>query len=191
MKNITRNEMLFILSIFKSPEKEYNARNLAPKIGISRMGCLKIANRLIAENIITSRNIGNAKIYKMNFKNYHTRQYLRFLLQREAEQSQIRSWVWQFRRIKNAQAAIIFGSVLHKRDPNDIDLLLITKQKNFEDLKKEIERLNLINIKPIHPIYQSYSDWEKNIRKMDPVLLGALKGVYVFGEDVIIDGLSQ
>ena len=46
MKDITNNEMLFVLSIFKSPEKEYNANNMAKHLGISPMGALKIAKRL-------------------------------------------------------------------------------------------------------------------------------------------------
>jgi DNA-binding MarR family transcriptional regulator len=62
MNDITKNEMLFVLNIFKSPEKEYNANNMAEHLGISSMGALKIARRLEEENILISRQIGKAKI---------------------------------------------------------------------------------------------------------------------------------
>ena len=74
MNDITNNEMLFVLSIFKSPEKEYNANNMAKHLGISPMGALKIAKRLEEENILKSRQIGKARIYKINMKNNYAKE---------------------------------------------------------------------------------------------------------------------
>ena len=79
--------MLFILSILKSPEIEYNANNISKLMGISSMGALKIAKNLEKENILSSRKIGRANIYKINFKDDYTKQYIRFLLKKEAEKS--------------------------------------------------------------------------------------------------------
>ena len=189
MKDITNNEMLFVLSIFKSPEKDYNASDLARLLGISPMGALKIAKRLEKENILKSKPIGKARIYKLNIENDYVKDYIEFLLKREAEQApaHIKMWINELRKIKNADAAVLFGSILRKKEASDIDALLITGQKRFSKLKKEVESLNLINIKKLHPMYQSKEDIRVNIKKEGKALLNAIKGIVAFGEDNIID----
>ncbi len=188
MNDITNNEMLFVLSIFKSPEKEYNANNMAQHLGISSMGALKIARRLEKENILKSKQIGKARIYKIDMKNDYAKEYVEFLLKREAEHApaQVKVWVKELRKIKNADIAILFGSVLRKKEANDIDALFITNQKKFSELKKEVENINLINIKKLHPLYQSNKDIKANIKKEDKALLSAIKGIVAFGENKII-----
>ncbi|MBS3064840.1 MAG: hypothetical protein J4472_03425 [DPANN group archaeon] len=189
MLNITNNEMYFILSIFKNPEKEYNANSIAKQIGISSMGALKIAKKLEKENIIISRKLGKAKFFKINFNNNYVKQYLGFLLKREAEQasSYVKVWIREIRKLKSADVAILFGSVLQKqKDAGDVDVLLITNQKKFTKLKKEIESLDIINVKKLHPLYQTKEDVVKNVKKEDKPLLNAIKGIVVLGDDVII-----
>ena len=194
MEKITNNEMLFVLSIFKNPEIEYNANSIAKHIGISSMGALKIAKRLAQENILISRELGRAKFYKLNFNNDYVRQYIKFLLKRESEQSPayIKRWIIELRKIKSADSVILFGSVLKKhKESKDIDVLLITDGKRFSKLKKEIESINFINIKKLHPLYQTEEDIKKNIKKRDKPLLNAIKGTIVFGEDKIISLLEK
>jgi predicted nucleotidyltransferase len=193
MNDITKNEMLFVLNIFKSPEKEYNANNMAEHLGISSMGALKIARRLEEENILISRQIGKAKIYKVNLKYEYVKQYLKFLLKREAEQSPayVKMWINEIKKIKNADAAILFGSALRKKEAKDIDALIITDQKRFSKVREEIENINLINIKKLHPMYQSEEDFIENIKKEDKPLLNAIKGIIAFGEDKIINLMEK
>ena len=194
MKDITNNEMVFVLTIFKSPETQYNANSIAKLIGISRMGALKIAKRLEKENIIVSKELGKAKFYRLNFSNDYVKQYVRFLLKREAEQAHpyVRVWVDDVKKIKSADAAILFGSVLKKyKEARDIDVVLITDKKRFSKIKKEIEEIDKLNVKRLHPVYQTKEDFINNIKKGDKVLLSAMRGIVVFGEDMIIDLLQK
>ena len=194
MKDVTRNEMLFILTIFKSPETEYNANSIAKLLGISSMGALKIAKRLENESIISSRALGKAKFYRLNLESNYVRDYVRFLLKREAEQAHpyVRVWIGEIRKLKSANASMLFGSVLNKlKEARDIDVVLITDQHKFPKLRNEIEEVNKVNVKRLHPVYQSESDFVKNISKGDKVLLSAVKGIVAFGEDVIIKGLRR
>ena len=193
MRDITNNEMFFVLNIFKSPEKDYNTSEIAKLLGITPMGSLKIARRLEKENILKSKKIGKAKIYQLNMQNHYVKDYLKFLLKREAEQSPsyIKVWISELRKIKNADVAILFGSILRKKEAKDIDALLITNQKKFSELKKEIESINLINIKKLHPMYQSKEDVNENIKKEDKALLNAIKGIIALGEDKIIEILEK
>ncbi len=194
MSSITKNEMLFILSIFKSPEMQYNANSLARQIKISSMGALKIAKKLEKENVLISRELGKAKFFNLKIENDYVKQYLCFLLKREAEQSSayVKRWLSEIRKIKNADSAILFGSVLKKeKGANDIDILLITDKARFSKLKKEIEEINLMNDKKLHPIFQTENDFKGNIKKQDKPLLEAIKGIAVFGEDKIIHLLAE
>ncbi len=190
MKNITNNEMKFVLTIFKSPETEYNSNSIAKSLGITSMGALKIAKRLEKEGIISFKDMGNAKFYRLNLENDHVRQYIKFLLQKESRESSpfLKAKFKDIKKIKNAYVAILFGSMLTKEEKsNDADLFLITDQKRFSKLKKEIESLNLINNKKYHPLYQTMDDARKNIKENDKVIFNAVKGIVIFGEDLIID----
>ena len=192
--DITEKEMQFILTLFKNFETEYNAHSIASVLNMSSMGALKIAKRLEKEHIITSRQLGKAIFYKVNFSHEYTRQYLLFLLKREAEHTHpyIKRWITEIQKIKSADAALLFGSVLHKqKEANDIDILFMTDNKRFPALKKEIEVINLLNSKKIHPIYQTENDFISNIKKRDKVVLNALKGIIAFGEETIIDVIQQ
>ena len=86
---------------------------------------------------------------------------------------------------------VLFGSVLEKPNPNDIDVLLVTDQKRFPKLQREIKELNEINIKKIHPIYQTYNDIVKNIKKRDKPVLNAIKGIIVFGEERFLEVYNE
>jgi len=194
MKDVTQNEMLFILTVLKSPETDYNANSIAKVLGITSMGALKIAKRLEKEEIIISRKLGKAKFYGLNWESDYVRDYVKFLLRREAEHahSYVKVWIHEVRKLKSADAAVLFGSVLRKfREAADVDVVLVTDQKNFSKLQKEVEEVNQINVKRLHPVYQSKDDFVKNISKGDKVLLSAVKGIIVFGEDIIIEGLRK
>lgn len=194
MNGITNNEMIFMLSVLKSPELDYNANSIAKRIGISSMGALKIAKRLEKEKIVIAKELGKAKFYRLNFENDYVKQYIKFLLKRESEQTPpyVKVWISEIRNIKNADVAILFGSVIRKqREAKDIDVVFITDKKRFSKLRKEIEDINSINVKRIHPMYQTKGDFRKNIEKEDKPLLSAIKGIVVFGEDLIIELLEK
>src|SRR3989344_4091747 len=190
--SITSNEIKFILELFKNPETDYNANSIAKKIGLSAMGALKIAKKLQKENILISKRFGKAVFYKLN-NNEYTRNYIKFLLKKEAESADpyIKKWINEIKKIKNAESVILFGSVLNKhKEAKDIDILLITNKRKFLKLKKEINEMNLLNIKKLHPVYQTKDDFKENLKK-DKIVLNAIKGIIIFGEDVIIRLLEE
>ncbi|MEW5896987.1 MAG: hypothetical protein AB1668_04805 [Nanoarchaeota archaeon] len=189
MKEITKAEMDIVLRLVKSPETDYNANNLAKAVEITAMGALKILKRLEKETILTSKRIGKATIYKINTTNFYARRYLSLILAREPiyASPQVKKWVEELRKIKSAELIILFGSVLEKPNPNDIDVLFLTDQKHFYQLQKEVKELNEINIKKIHPLYQTFNDIVNNIKRRDKPLLNAIKGIVIIGEEKFIE----
>jgi len=189
MKDITKSEMDTVLTLVKSPEMVYNANSLAKVIGITSMGALKILKRLQQENIVKSKKIGKAVIYKVNVEDLYARKYVSLILLREAQAAnpQVKRWINELKKIKNADVVLLFGSVLGKPNPNDIDVLFVTSQKKFSKLQEEIKEINEMNIKKIHPMYQTYDDLIQNIKKKDRPLLNAIKGTIVLGEEKYLE----
>jgi len=193
MKDITNAEMSIALILVKSPEVDYNANSIAKKVGITAMGALKILKRLEQDQILVSKKMGNASFYRINFVSDYALQYVKLLIKREAVQAAayVRVWLSDIKKLKSADAAILFGSVLTKGDKaNDIDVVLITDQRRFEKLKKEIEERNMLSLKHIHPVFQTITDFERNIKKKDSVILNAIKGIVAFGENIILEALK-
>ncbi len=188
MRDFTKSEILAVLIIVKSPEMLYNANSLSKVLGITSMGTLKILKRLEKEGVLKSMRVGKSGIYRINVDNEYARKYVTFLLASEAVNagSVTKMWINEIRKLKNADVAVLFGSVLRKENPNDIDVLFVTDQERFERLKEEVAERNRINIKPIHAVYQSSGDLVANIRKRDKVILKAIKGIVVIGEEKFI-----
>ncbi len=189
MRNVTNNEMRLVVTVLKSPEVPYNANTIAKFLGISPMGAWKIAQKLQKEDILHFEEVGSAHIFKLNFSSEYTLNYIRFILAREREiaPSYVKRWITELKKIKHADLVILFGSVLRKYgDARDIDALLVTTNKKFKALQKEIEDINLLNDKKVHPVYQSKQDLRNNIIKRDKVVLNAIKGPIVSGEDAFI-----
>lgn len=189
MQEITKAEMDIVLNLVKSPEVLYNGNNLANVINITPTGALKILKRLERESVLKSKKIGKATIYKINTEDKYTVGYVLLILSRERLYVQpiVKRWLQELKKIKNADLIILFGSVLEKENPNDIDVLFVTDKKRFPNLQKEIEELNNINIKRIHPIYQTFEDIVSNIKKGHKPLLNAIKGIIVKGEDKFLE----
>jgi DNA-binding Lrp family transcriptional regulator len=190
MNEISPNEMKTLLMIFKDYSSSYNANNLSKKLNITSMGCLKILKNLEKKKILTSKQLGKARFYKIDFENSYAKTYLQFILENEAEESipKIKKVVKEVRKLQeNATIGIVFGSVLHKENYADVDLLLVLNNQKNEGLNKNIEEINKINIKKIHAVKQTEEDLIKNLKENNAVIISAIKeGIVAFGYEKII-----
>ncbi|KHO54432.1 winged helix-turn-helix transcriptional regulator [Candidatus Woesearchaeota archaeon] len=185
MNDITKYEMDIVLILVKSPEIEYNANSIAKIVNITPSGALKILRRLEKESVLKSRRVGQAIIYNINTENKYALDYVSLILTREKIYSvpRIKRWVEELKKIKHADTIILYGSVLKSDNYNDVDVVFVTNNKLIKKLEKEINELNNINVKRIHPLYQTSDDLINNIKKNDKVLLNAIKGIIVKGEN--------
>lgn len=179
------NKNKILLVLLKDIKTKYNANSMSKKIGISSMGALKILKDLEKKEIVNSEKFGKASLYELNFRNNYTLDYLEFILKIESEKSSayIKRWINELKKLTNAEIVILFGSVLSRGEKaNDIDVLLVVKSDNFKRLKIEIEKLNKLNDKKIHPVYQTEEDFKKNLIKEDKIILDVLKGIFIKGQ---------
>lgn len=187
LQTITSNETELVLTVLKNPRVQYSATNLAEKVGISPMGALKIVKNLEKEGLLTSKTVGKSIIYNIDMFPEYNKQYLKFLLQREAQQAKpyTKVWINELKKVTAAEIIILFGSILKKDSVQDIDVLFVTKE--LSKLKKEIQGIEVLSTTKIHPVFQSQEDFRKNIRKEDKALLSAIRGIVVKGEDVYME----
>lgn len=188
------NEEKAILKILKDYNKEYNANNLSKSLGLTSMGSLKLLRRLEKQNVVKIRKVSNINFYNLNFEDQYVKDYVSLILRKEADNSSafVKRWVNEIRKIRLAETAVIFGSVLSKgKNAKDVDVLFVVKNNKFGGLKKELSKLNDISEKKIHAVYQTKGDLFKNIEGKDKVVLEILKGVVVLGEKNFVDLLGR
>lgn len=189
MRQLTEKEREIIILLTKDFTSAYNARSLTKQIKMSPRGALKALKLLEQNNIVKGTRIGKAIVYKMNFDPYTKKLVALFLF--EESQSKAVRWIEEFKDIK-AKALILFGSILHSKHQNDIDLLIISNKKNIPVLEHIIHKKNELMLKPIHPVWQTKEDFKKNMLKKDPVLLEIIKtGIILLGQDEIIEVLAD
>ncbi len=188
------NKNRILLVLLKDINKKYNANSISKVVGISSMGALKILKNLEKNEIVSSEKFGKASLYKLNFNNNYTLDCLEFILKTEIEKSSsyIKRWVNELKKITSAEIVLLFGSVLEKEDKaNDIDVLFLVKSESFKKLKNEIEKLNQLNDKKIHPLYQTEEDFENNLAKRNKIILDAIKGIFVKGQKEFLDIMKR
>ena len=115
-------------------------------------------------------------------------------MKKESEWSKayVKRWIGELQKIKHANAIILFGSVLKKeKEAEDIDSLIIVNKKAFQTVEKEVDKINILNEKKIHPVYQTEEDLEKNIKSGNKVILNAIKGIVVSGEEKLVSLLRK
>ncbi|MFH0752431.1 MAG: hypothetical protein V1914_02420 [archaeon] len=195
MNQITENEMRALLVLFKDVTTDYNANNISKKLGLTAMGALKILKKLEKQKLIKSKQMGKAVFYKANLGNSYTKNYFQFLLRKEAEETEpkIKRWVKELRKLQNnTQAGILFGSILGKGNPNDVDILLILKQSQNKQANQTLTDINKLTHKKIHAVKQTKNDLIENIKNKDKVIINALKNsVALYGYEDIMEVMQH
>ncbi len=193
MKALTQKESEALVLLFKDFSKSYNANSISPFLDITPRGALKILKGLKERNMVVGKTLGNATFYKINFEDAYTVKTIETLLMQEAKENSQR-WISEFRELfEVVEVAVLFGSALRSpKQANDIDVVIVVSQKNFEKVKEMIKSKNQILLKPIHPVYQSLRDFKNNMEKEDPVIINALKRGYVlYGYEKIVEAVKN
>ncbi|MDY6789366.1 MAG: nucleotidyltransferase domain-containing protein [Candidatus Nanohaloarchaea archaeon] len=189
MVSLTENEARAIDLLLRNFKHSYNINQVARELDLSPRGANKILKRLENRNILVSEYIGNSKIYSINFANDATADVCQFVLTGNDTTPYIRTWINDLQPLKeHTEMAVLFGSVLAKeRRASDIDILIVVKEEKFKRVKNEIEDIEKVKPKEIHPIFQTPEDIIRNIGEEDPVVLRAIRtGMVLWGRDVFV-----
>lgn len=184
MKLILTKEQEIIKLIFKDFLEEYNSRNISSKVGISHVGAFKILKKLEKKEVVTSKKVGNANIYSLNFENPLTLREIETSLTIEA--LNYRKWMEEFRKLEGkVKFAILFGSILRNEGrAKDIDLHVVADRRRYKEIQKIVDDKNTILLKKVHLIYQTPKDFGADLKRRYSVIIEIIKtGIVLFGQD--------
>lgn len=191
---LTKNEIK-ILRFLMTSFNHYSINEIARECKLTPKGAYNILKKFERADVLKFNNIGKIKAYKINFSNPLTANYLRVALTDERiNEAKIKVRVNDFKEIKKVcSAAIIFGSyITDKKVPNDIDILFIFDKPNFNNYKKELEKIKEIIPYKIHDIIQTQEDIVSSLRKQDKVIINVVRtGLVLWGHDIVVESIKN
>ncbi|MFH1650128.1 MAG: nucleotidyltransferase domain-containing protein [Candidatus Woesearchaeota archaeon] len=193
MNDITANQARVLLTLLKDYRIKYNANSLSKTVGLSAMGTLKILRRFHEQGILRTETIGRAIIYRIDYSSY-VKQFLAFLLRKEAEEAEprVKRWVTEMRKLEStASICVLFGSVLRSDSYSDVDALVVFEQARIKELNALIRNITSLTNKDVHLVKQAEVDLVKNLSESNPVILNAMRGVVVFGYEEFVEVMER
>ena len=191
-KMITKKQSKVLKFLATGSYSENYINNVARKCDTSVSGAQLILTNLEHENILNHEDIGNMKSFNIKF-NEKSKSYLNLAYMGELT-NKLENRKRELEPLKeNSKVAIVFGGYLHKKDPNDIDILFVLNKNgdysNFNEKLREIG--HIIPIK-VHAILQTKKDIIENIKKKDKIIIEALRnGVLLWGNKFIVEVLEH
>lgn len=185
-----KRKVLKFLSTGSYSENYIN--KVARDCNISVSGAQLILSKLENENVLNHENIGNLKSYDLKF-NEKSKNYLS-LAYEEKLSDKLENRKRELEPLKeNSRIAIVFGGYLHKKDPNDMDVLFVLdKNEDYSKFNKSLKEIRHIVPIKIHAILQTKKDLIENIKNKDKVVIGALrKGVLLWGNKFLVGILEN
>jgi len=163
---------------------------LAKEIGMSRVGTWKILKKLEAEKLIILSPIGEGKTsansISLNWENPIVEKTLSLALTQDAIKNQ--RWLSNFAELEDkVDFLLIYGSIIHSpKEANDIDMLGITN-KGFLEIGESIKKIQKTQIKKIHSLNFTPSEFKKELKKQNKAFIDAIrKGIILFGQEKFI-----
>lgn len=161
---------------------------MAKEFALSRVGIWRAIKRLERERYIVISLVGTGKtstsIISLNWENPLVEKILSLYLSEQALKQ--KRWLSNFRELeKLTDFAILYGSILHSsHEANDIDILSVTKKKNFIKIQKEIDTVQKTQSKKIHAIHFTEMELKSELKNKNRAFIDAIKrGVILFGQD--------
>lgn len=192
----TSDEILLFL--LKNSEKEYSINQIARFIKRTPSGVFKELKNLERKRIVLSKRIGNSKIYKLNFENIEAIKTCELLLISEKDERLSKNplasvLAKDFAKLKEySDIIIMFGSVLEKKEPRDIDIFVVAKPVHAAMIGNICREISMLHGKSAVPLILSSHDFVDNIKKQDKVILDIIKkGVVLKGYEKFVEGIKN
>jgi DNA-binding Lrp family transcriptional regulator len=170
---------------------------LSKEIGLSRVGTWKLLKRMEAENLVSLSPVGEGKTSTitigLKWENPLLEKILALAMAEEA--ISLQRWRTNFGELEaKTDFILIYGSILSSpKEANDIDLLGVTQ--NFREVEGVINKAQKTQIKNIHAINFTPSEFKVELEKPNKAFLDAiLRGVILFGQEKFVQfikGISR
>ena len=170
----------------------YNINQLAKFLKISVGSSFKILKELGQDKIVTAQKIGNAVNCNLDLDNLETVKICELLILQEKRllSGYAKLYGESIREFKNAELIVLFGSILTKKDFNDVDVLFITnKPKAVVDFCLELSK---IRTKPVVPLILKREDLIKELKSKKEAIISLIKeGIILKGESLFVEVIKN
>lgn len=193
MEILTPKEAEALLLIYKDFSTSYNAHSIAPKLGITPRGALKLLKNLQKQHLLIGKRMGKATFYKPNVEDAYAKKLIEVLLIKEAS-IRAKQWLAECEGVfKHVRIAIVFGSALKKpAHARDVDLMLIIDKERLKAVNNFVEEKNRVLLQPIHPIILTLPELLRNLQEKNPAAVLALKeGSVLHGGEQLIEVMKH
>lgn len=165
--------------------------SLAKEMGMSRVGTWKTLKKLEKEKLISLSPIGTGKtstyVISLNWDNPITEKNLVLALTEDAIKNQ--RWINNFAELEDkVNFLIIYGGIInHFKEADDIDILGVTNKNNFAELDESIKRIQKTQLKKIHALNFTQTEFKQELEKPNKAFIDAVKkGIILFGQEKFI-----
>ena len=166
--------------------------SLSKEAGMSRVGTWKALKKMQSDKIIILSPIGTGKTstysISLNWDNPLVEKTLALTLTEDALKNQ--RWLNNFSELEEkTDFLIIYGSIISSpKEANDTDILGVVSNKNrFAEIEESIKKAQKTQIKKIHALFFTASEFKQELEKPNKVFVDAIKkGAVLFGQEKFI-----
>lgn len=187
-----------LLFLLKNFEKEPSINQIAELTKRAPSGVFRELENLEKKGMVLGKRVGNAKIHRLNFENPQTIKTCELLLISERNEMLSKNpmasvLAKDMKKLEEySDMLVMFGSVLERKAPKDIDILVAAKPKYVAEIEKICREISIMHGKNIAPLILSLHDFAANLRKRDKVILDiARKGVVLKGYENFVEGVKN
>ncbi len=188
MVQLTDNEKKALLILFKDFTSYHNANSISKKIGISRIGCMKMLKKFEKKEIVTSKKIGKSIVYKPNLENDYVRDFISFLLSDEA--NHFKRWKDELKELfKGGRVVMLYGSTITDYSKaRDIDVMIIRKKGESGEIYEIITERQKYIPKKIHVVDLTPEEFLKNVKQRQKAIIDIVKNaIILFGQNRYVE----
>lgn len=186
---VTKNTAKLIRYLLRNTEKiGYNINQIAKAVKISVGSSFKILKELEKNKIVMAQTIGNAIYYTLDLNNPEAFKLSELLLLEEKRQltgyaKLYSDSLWKFDK---AELIVLFGSILAKKEFNDVDVLFVTNK--VKEVNAFCLDLSKIRTKPVVPLILKKEDFIKELKNRTEAIISIIKeGIVLKGESVFVN----
>ncbi|MBU0535784.1 MAG: hypothetical protein KKE20_02380 [Nanoarchaeota archaeon] len=185
---IPKNTAKIIMFLLRNTDEKHNINQIAKSVDISVGSSFKILKELEKSRIVSPERIGNARYYTLNLDSKETIKLCELLILEEKRRltGHPKLYCESLQEFDKAELIILFGSILKKKEFNDVDALFVTdKVKEVTDFCLELSR---IRTKPVVPLILRKKDLIKELKGRKEAIISIIKeGIVIKGESVFIE----
>src|SRR3989344_4932814 len=191
--NITKHTLKIIeFSLRNIYETGFNVNQIAKQLEISAGGAHKIMQELKSMEIVKIIDLKTAIYYRLNLHNPDAIDICKLILRgnKKTISPIAKVYAGEIEKFKPSELIILFGSILAKKEFNDVDALFITDK--VKGVNKFCNEISKIRTKPINPLIMTFDDFVNNIKKKNKVILEIInKGIVIKGESTYMEALKN